>query len=39
MTIEVDQQSKFAEYAHGERLVSTDWLAANLGREGLSTLR
>ncbi|MFB9378255.1 sulfurtransferase [Kineococcus gynurae] len=28
-------QARFAEYAHPERLVSTEWLAANLGREGL----
>lgn len=35
MSIEFDQQPKFAEYAHPERLVSTQWLAENLGREGL----
>ncbi|WP_434994120.1 sulfurtransferase [Arthrobacter sp. Ld5] len=35
MTLAPDPQDKFAEYAHPERLVSTDWLAANLGAEGL----
>ncbi|MGO1545540.1 MAG: sulfurtransferase [Gulosibacter sp.] len=35
MSIELDQQPKFAEYAHPERLVSTEWLAKNLDREGL----
>lgn len=35
MTIEFDQQPKFAEYAHPERLVSTEWLANNQGRDGL----
>ncbi|WP_432547138.1 sulfurtransferase [Kineococcus sp. SYSU DK004] len=28
-------EPKFAQYAHPERLVSTTWLAENLGREGL----
>src|SRR5690606_34318835 len=27
--------SKFAEYAHPERLVTTEWVQANLGRDGL----
>ena len=35
MTLAPDLQDKFAEYAHPERLVSTDWLAANLGAQGL----
>ena len=35
MTLAPDPQDKFAEYAHPERLVSTDWLAANLGAERL----
>src|SRR5690554_5293289 len=35
MTIEADSSAKFAEYAHPERLVSTEWLAANLDRPGL----
>jgi thiosulfate/3-mercaptopyruvate sulfurtransferase len=35
MTIAVDRSEKFADYAHPERLVSTDWLAENLGTDGL----
>ena len=35
MSVETDQSEKFAAYAHPERLVSTEWLAANLGRPGL----
>jgi thiosulfate/3-mercaptopyruvate sulfurtransferase len=35
MTVEVDSSAKFAEYAHPERLVSTDWLQARLGTPGL----
>ena len=35
MTLAADTQDKFAEYAHPERLVSTGWLADNLGAEGL----
>src|SRR5690554_4000900 len=35
MTIEADSSAKFAEYAHPERLVTTDWLAANLDTPGL----
>ncbi|WP_043445590.1 sulfurtransferase [Arthrobacter sp. L77] len=35
MTLAPDPQDKFAEYAHPERLVSTEWLATNLGAEGL----
>ncbi|MGG7510127.1 sulfurtransferase [Plantibacter sp. YIM 135249] len=36
MTVETDSSStKFAEYAHPERLVTTDWLEAHLGDAGL----
>ncbi len=35
MPAEFDSAAKFAEYAHPERLVSTDWLAEHLGRPGL----
>jgi thiosulfate/3-mercaptopyruvate sulfurtransferase len=35
MTLTADPQDKFAEYAHPERLVSTGWLAENLGSAGL----
>lgn len=35
MTVQIDDSAKFAGYAHPERLVSTEWLAANLGTEGL----
>jgi thiosulfate/3-mercaptopyruvate sulfurtransferase len=35
MAVEVDSSAKFAEYAHPERLVSTDWLQAHLGEPGL----
>ena len=35
MTIEFDQTAKFAEYADPSVLVSTEWLASNLNREGL----
>lgn len=35
MPVEFETNSKFAEYAHPEVLVSTDWLAANLNRDGL----
>lgn len=35
MPIEVDPTAHFADYAHPERLVSTEWLSANLGRSGL----
>lgn len=35
MPVEFETNSKFAEYAHPEVLVSTDWLAANLDRDGL----
>lgn len=35
MPVEFDQNPKFLEYAHPEVLVSTQWLADNLGSEGL----
>ncbi|KQW03766.1 thiosulfate sulfurtransferase [Leifsonia sp. Root4] len=35
MPVENDTTAKFAEYAHPERLVSTEWLAAHLGSPGL----
>lgn len=35
MTVEVDPSARLSEYAHPERLVTTDWLQANLGRPGL----
>jgi thiosulfate/3-mercaptopyruvate sulfurtransferase len=35
MTVEVDPSPKFAEFAHPERLVSTDWLQDHLGKPGL----
>ena len=35
MTVETDPSATFAAYAHPERLVSTDWLQANLGDPGL----
>lgn len=35
MSVEFDPNPKFARYAHPERLVSTDWLAAHLDDPGL----
>jgi len=35
MSAEFDSAVKFAEYAHPERLVTTDWLAEHLGQPGL----
>jgi thiosulfate/3-mercaptopyruvate sulfurtransferase len=35
MTVETDSSSRFADYAHPERLVSTEWLAEHLGTPGL----
>ncbi len=35
MALDNDTDPKLAEYAHPERLVTTDWLAANLGADGL----
>jgi thiosulfate/3-mercaptopyruvate sulfurtransferase len=35
MPVGFDNSAKFSEYAHPEVLVSTEWLSANLGSEGL----
>jgi thiosulfate/3-mercaptopyruvate sulfurtransferase len=35
MAVEFDPAAKLGEYAHPERLVTTDWLAEHLGRPGL----
>ncbi|WP_043500463.1 sulfurtransferase [Georgenia sp. SUBG003] len=35
MALPYDDDPKFAEYAHPERLVSTEWLARHLGTDGL----
>ncbi|MFH5821473.1 sulfurtransferase [Georgenia sp. AZ-5] len=35
MALPYDDAPKFAAYAHPDRLVSTDWLAAHLGEPGL----
>jgi thiosulfate/3-mercaptopyruvate sulfurtransferase len=35
MALPAETNTEFAEYAHPERLVSTDWLAARLGEPGL----
>ena len=35
MVVEHDTSARFSEYAHPERLVSTDWLQQNLGTPGL----
>ncbi|MCU1528235.1 MAG: thiosulfate sulfurtransferase [Frondihabitans sp.] len=35
MSVDRDPSPKFTEYAHPERLVSTEWLAAHLGQPGL----
>jgi thiosulfate/3-mercaptopyruvate sulfurtransferase len=35
MTVEVDSSTRFADYAHPERLVSGEWLDAHLGTPGL----
>ena len=35
MSAELDAAPKLAEYAHPERLVTTDWLAVHLGEPGL----
>ncbi|WP_197374189.1 sulfurtransferase [Mycolicibacterium baixiangningiae] len=36
MPLPPDSSPKLADYAHPERLVTSDWLASNLGRPGLS---
>lgn len=38
MPIETDPNQKFAEFAHPSVLVTTQWLADNLGRDGLVVL-
>jgi len=35
MTRPADPNPRLAQYAHPERLVTTEWLAENLGRDGL----
>ena len=35
MSVAADPDTRFAKYAHPERLVSTEWLEANLGTPGL----
>jgi len=35
MTVAADPSPRFAEFAHPERLVSTDWLQLHLGEHGL----
>ncbi|KRE23637.1 sulfurtransferase [Agromyces sp. Soil535] len=35
MSAELDSAAKFTEYAHPERLVTTEWLAERLGQPGL----
>ena len=35
MALPVDPNPRLAQYTHPERLVTTEWLAANLGRDGL----
>ena len=35
MTVDIDPSPKFADYAHPERLVSTEWVAENLDTPGL----
>lgn len=38
MSIAADTNEKFAQYAHGENLVSTDWVAQNLNTDGVVIL-
>ncbi|MEK7663134.1 MAG: sulfurtransferase, partial [Actinomycetota bacterium] len=35
MSVPIDNSPKFAEYAHPEAIVSTEWLAANLNTPNL----
>ena len=35
MPVDIDHDPRFAEYAHPERLVSTEWVERNLGTPGL----
>ncbi|HEY9313180.1 sulfurtransferase [Williamsia sp.] len=38
MTVETDNNPGFADYVHPERLVSTEWLSAHLGTNGLKII-
>ncbi|MFM1995004.1 MAG: hypothetical protein RLZZ610_521 [Actinomycetota bacterium] len=38
LPIDIDRNDKFAAYAHPNALVSTEWLAENLGKPGLVVL-
>lgn len=38
MPVGLDDNNKFGQYAHPESLVSTEWLAANLGTTGLAVV-
>ncbi|MCX6469965.1 MAG: sulfurtransferase [Corynebacteriales bacterium] len=38
MTVPTDPHPGFAAYAHPERLVSTEWLSAHIGTEGLKVV-
>ncbi len=38
MAVGIDPSAKFAEYAHPERLVSTQWLSDHLGDDGLAVV-
>jgi thiosulfate/3-mercaptopyruvate sulfurtransferase len=38
MALPADTDVKLAEYTHPERLVTTDWLAANRGSAGLAVV-
>ncbi len=38
MTVQTDPNRGFAAFAHPERLVSTEWLSANLGSPGLKVV-
>ncbi len=38
MALPHDTEAKFAEYAHPERLVSTQWLAEHMGSDGLAVV-
>jgi thiosulfate/3-mercaptopyruvate sulfurtransferase len=38
VTVETDNNPGFADYVHPERLVSTEWLSAHLGTDGLKII-
>jgi thiosulfate/3-mercaptopyruvate sulfurtransferase len=38
VTVEIDNNPGFADYVHPERLVSTEWLSAHLGTNGLKII-